>query len=78
MLDGLNGCLVNGASGRARRKRAFGVVVSTLGLDVNSTLYDRCGTIVCHPDGGFTGRGDGQCPDFFDSATGRTSSWPTR
>jgi hypothetical protein len=44
--------------------------------DQYSTLYDRCGTILCHPDGGFTGRGDGQCPGFSDSATGRTHIWP--
>lgn len=44
--------------------------------DQYSTLYDRCGTILCHPDGGFTGRGDGQCPGFSDSATGRVEIWP--
>lgn len=44
--------------------------------DQYSTLYDRCGTILCHPDGGFTGRGDGQCPGFFDTATGRVEIWP--
>ena len=21
--------------------------------------------VICHPDGGITGRGDGRCPDFF-------------
>jgi hypothetical protein len=44
--------------------------------DQYSTLYDRCGTVVCHPDGGFTGRGDGLCPGFFDSATGPIRIWP--
>ena len=32
--------------------------------DRMSTLYDRCGTILCAPDGGYTGKGDGRCPDF--------------
>jgi hypothetical protein len=28
-------------------------------------LYDRPGTLLCHPTGGFGGHGDGQCPDFL-------------
>jgi hypothetical protein len=36
--------------------------------DRMSTLYDRCGTILCAPDGGYTGKGDGRCPDFKLSA----------
>jgi len=34
--------------------------------DVFSELYDSNCTLVCHPDGGITGRGDGRCTDFFD------------
>lgn len=34
--------------------------------DAYSTLYDeRCNTI-CHPDGGITGAGDGQCPSYVN------------
>ena len=33
--------------------------------DVASVLYSATGSVMCHPDGGITGRGDGQCPDFF-------------
>ena len=33
--------------------------------DIASVLYSASGSVICHPDGGFTGRGDGQCPDFF-------------
>ena len=29
-----------------------------------STLYVSVCQIVCHPDGGITGKGDGKCPDF--------------
>jgi|SRR6266542_3597765 len=32
--------------------------------DIPSKLYSAVGTIVCHPDGGFTGTGDGRCADF--------------
>lgn len=33
--------------------------------DIPSVLYSDAGSVICHPDGGITGRGDGQCPDFF-------------
>ena len=33
--------------------------------DIGSVLYDKNGNIICSPDGGFTGEGDGKCPDFF-------------
>ena len=32
--------------------------------DIWSELYDEEGELVCHPDGGITGTGDGQCPDL--------------
>ena len=32
--------------------------------DVPSDLYDADGRLLCHPEGGITGRGDGRCPDF--------------
>jgi len=34
--------------------------------DIPSTLFDSQGEEICSPDGGFTGRGDGKCPDFFE------------
>jgi hypothetical protein len=43
--------------------------------DQVSKVYDRCGTVVCSPDGGYTGNGDGRCPDFFGSAQGETRIW---
>jgi hypothetical protein len=30
--------------------------------DIWSELYDTQGALVCHPDGGITGGGDGNCP----------------
>lgn len=43
--------------------------------DVPSTLYDRAGSVLCSPDGGLTGRGDGRCPDFFALRTGERRIW---
>ena len=33
--------------------------------DVMSVVYNSDGAIMCHPDGGLTGKGDGKCADFF-------------
>lgn len=35
--------------------------------DIFSDLWDPDGVLLCHPDGGFGGNGDGRCPDFFDA-----------
>ena len=32
--------------------------------DQYNYLYDEDCSVVCAPDGGFTGNGDGNCPDF--------------
>jgi len=34
-------------------------------------LYDTRGIIVCAPSGGFTGRGDGSCPDILGTASAK-------
>ena len=33
--------------------------------DVMSVLYGSDGAVICHPDGGISGKGDGRCADFF-------------
>jgi hypothetical protein len=43
--------------------------------DVPSTLYDATGAVICSPDGGFSGRGDGRCADFFTERTNERSVW---
>lgn len=43
--------------------------------DVPSTLYASDGTVVCSPDGGMTGHGDGKCNDFFDARTDEVLVW---
>ena len=34
--------------------------------DISSVLYNEDGDVICSPDGGFTGGGDGRCTDFFE------------
>jgi len=43
--------------------------------DIPSTLYDENCNIICSPDGGLTGGGDGKCSDFFDSRTDEKLIW---
>ncbi|MCB0706552.1 MAG: hypothetical protein KDC34_14655 [Saprospiraceae bacterium] len=43
--------------------------------DIFSTLYNEDCEIICHPDGGFTGGGDGLCPDFLSKATDEKLLW---
>jgi hypothetical protein len=43
--------------------------------DVPSELYDADGNLICSPDGGLTGAGDGKCPDFFDKRTDELRLW---
>ncbi len=38
-------------------------------------LYDAAGTILCSPDGGFSGGGDGRCPDYFQRRTNVELVW---
>jgi hypothetical protein len=43
--------------------------------DQYGTLYDVNGDIICAPDGGLTGRGDGRCPDFFQERKKEKLIW---
>ncbi len=43
--------------------------------DQFSTLYDADGNVLCAPDGGFGGAGDGKCPDFFKVRTNEVVVW---
>lgn len=43
--------------------------------DIPSTLYDDNCNIICSPDGGITGNGDGQCSDFFTTRTDEKLIW---
>jgi hypothetical protein len=43
--------------------------------DQFSTLYDANGKVICAPDGGFTGQGDGKCSDFFQERKNEKLIW---
>ena len=43
--------------------------------DQFSTLYDEDGNVICAPDGGFSGTGDGKCPDFFEKRKDEKLIW---
>ncbi|AKD05558.1 hypothetical protein PKOR_06270 [Pontibacter korlensis] len=43
--------------------------------DVPSQLFDAKGNLLCEPDGGITGKGDGRCPDFFEQRKNETIVW---
>jgi hypothetical protein len=40
-----------------------------------TTVVDANCNYVCAPSGGFTGRGDGKCPDFFNNAKHVQLAW---
>ncbi|RAK00339.1 hypothetical protein LX87_02041 [Larkinella arboricola] len=42
--------------------------------DIPSVVIARCDTL-CAPDGGFTGKGDGRCPDFAREARNPVLVW---
>ncbi len=43
--------------------------------DQYSQLYDTQGNLICAPDGGLTGKGDGKCPDFASQASNKVLIW---
>lgn len=43
--------------------------------DQPSTLYDEDGAVICAPDGGFSGRGDGRCADFAEQRSEEHLVW---
>ena len=43
--------------------------------DQYNYLYDSNCKLLCAPSGGFSGSGDGKCPDFKDKATDGTLVW---
>lgn len=43
--------------------------------DVPSKVYDSNCNLICSPDGGLTGSGDGLCNDFFSTRTDEKLIW---
>ena len=52
------------------------VQASSLCCDQMSMLYDAEGNLICMPDGGYTGRGDGRCADFSPFRAPRVRVYP--
>jgi hypothetical protein len=43
--------------------------------DGPGVLFDAEGKVLCSPDGGLDGRGDGRCADFFATRVNETILW---
>lgn len=43
--------------------------------DQYDQLYSRDCSLLCAPSGGFTGKGDGKCSDFYEKATDGKLLW---
>ena len=43
--------------------------------DQYSQVFDTKGRLLCQPDGGITGKGDGKCPDFDKKKTNEKLVW---
>jgi len=43
--------------------------------DFYNSLYDETCQYLCAPSGGFSGKGDGKCADFADTATHQKLIW---
>lgn len=43
--------------------------------DITSILYDSSGVVLCAPDGGLDGRGDGKCSDFVSARRNERLIW---
>ena len=49
--------------------------VPAICCDFFSDLYDNKCNLIAHPDGGFTGRGDGKAPDFMQTRAHEKLIW---
>lgn len=43
--------------------------------DIPGEVLDENCNLICQPDGGITGKGDGKCKDFFKERTGEKLIW---
>lgn len=60
---------------RYRWKDATVYYVPGVSPDRYSTLYDSTGQVICRPDGGMTGRGDGTCLEFLRDRRDKELVW---
>jgi hypothetical protein len=57
---------------------ATAYLVTAACCDQFNPLYDARGVLICHPSGGFTGRGDGKCPAPLAPDAARREVWHHR
>lgn len=43
--------------------------------DIMSVLFNETGDVICYPGGGFSGHGDGRCPDFYEEGKNCEVIW---
>ena len=53
-------------------------LVTAACCDQFNPLFDARGVLICHPSGGFTGRGDGKCPAPLPPDAQRREVWHHR
>ena len=46
--------------------------------DIPSQLFHEDSSIICSPDGGISGVGDGKCPDFYETRRDEELVWADR
>jgi hypothetical protein len=49
--------------------------ISSYCCDIQSQLFDSNCNLICSPDGGFLGKGDGKCPDFLTNRKNEKLIW---
>lgn len=49
--------------------------IPTYCCDIPSRLFDADCNLICMPDGGYTGKGDGKCSDFLLARKGERLIW---
>ena len=65
-----------GAVWKYRYKGAVVFYVPRLACcDIMSELYDINGNLICHPDGGIAGSGDGKCHNFLKERGDGSQLW---
>ncbi|HZX73217.1 MAG TPA: hypothetical protein VFE57_02270 [Cyclobacteriaceae bacterium] len=57
---------------------SVGYLIDQNGNDMFIILVDSDGNYICAPSGGFTGSGDGKCPDFYKSLKSIETVWESK
>lgn len=60
---------------RVRYKGELAYYFTSRCCDIPSELYDEKCELICNPDGGFSGMGDGRCTDFNSELSDEELVW---